>query len=115
MGRSRLSGGLVVGLAVLAAGCGGGGKGSDMQMSETQGAPDAARDMGSSTPTTDAGRRPTTDSGTGGMMGACGQGSMCTGIDGCVSSCDPATNLVTACAACDNTTFTDCTQSTCQP
>jgi hypothetical protein len=45
----------------------------------------------------------------------CGQDRMCIGLDGCVGACDPVTHVITACATCDNTTFTDCTQSACQP
>ena len=116
--RARLSCRAVfaLGAAIAAAACSGApqpspdgasGKGPELQgpMNQTP-RPDGASQMSRSSPTSDAATP---------APAGCGQGLPCTGPDGCVGACDPATNLVTACAACDNTTFTDCTQSACRP
>ena len=114
MMRLRLSG-WVLGLIVLAAGCAGmspiepepgGSKGPEMKVTMAQGQRSgSASQMNQSTPNADASlaRMP------------CGEGLACTGLGGCVGSCDPNAGTQTACAACDNTTFTDCTQRACTP
>jgi hypothetical protein len=130
MGRWRRSGGIgwralraacmraAFGLAVAAAGCGGtyqadpqpgGSKGPEIQTTATHGPrSNSASQMSQSTPT----RGPD-----GGSMTTipCGEGLACPGSGGCVSACDPASRMLTACAACDNTAFTDCTQTACTP
>lgn len=105
---------VLFGMALSVAGCGdvdlnqgssGGGKGPELERAASQQpSTGSASSMAQSTPTT-AGTVPPIP---------CGEGVACVGTNGCTGSCD-ADGLITGCTHCDNGTFTDCTQRTCQP
>lgn len=133
MMRSRLSGwregsarrtlrtswaGAALGLALWAAACGGtykadpipgGSKGPEMKTSMTHGErTGSASQMNQSTTSTPSA------TGTLTPLPPCGPGLPCTGMNGCTSGCVDA-GVITSCQACDNTAYTDCTQSACVP
>ena len=111
---------VTLGLVVAVQGCGGvdqpdpvngGSKGPEMNSSVTQGprAPGASQ-MSQTMPGSTAAAPPSPMA-----DGRCAQGMGCAGTSGCTGVCDPNTSLITLCASCDNTTFTDCTQRACNP